>query len=395
MSAAHAPSMHGEVAPGWSRVADAFQGNLQEANELGAAVCVYADGLPVVDLWGGTADARTGTPWQEDTAVCVFSSTKGVTALCAHLLVERGLLDLDAPVARYWPAFAQAGKESIPVRWLLTHQCGLPFVDDDLTLEDLLAHEPVVRALEEQTPLWEPGSHVAYHAVTFGHLVGEVVRRITGRTLGTFFAEEVAGPLGLGSWLGLDVEAPVALARMERTEAPALPGELAELLGSDVIERFVRSITLGLALSFPLVTGEPGDFNDRRVLAVELGGSNLVTDARSLARLYGAGVREVDGSRLLSEETVQRMSAVQTRDVPRFGVPESLAHLVTPGFALGFQEMAQPLSATSFGHGGAGGSLGFGDLEHGIGFAYVMNRMEAVAPDTRATSLVDAVRACL
>ena len=189
--------IEGFVASGWERVRDAFERNFETAHELGAAVAVYRHGECVVDLWGGVADARSNAAWERDTVVPVFSTTKGAAATCAHMLVERGQLDLDAPVATYWPEFAAAGKEQVPVRWLLTHQVGLPYADTDLTFDDLRAGEPVVRALEQQAPIWEPGTHVGYHAVTFGHLVGELVRRITGKTLGTFFAEEVVQPLGL------------------------------------------------------------------------------------------------------------------------------------------------------------------------------------------------------
>ena len=387
--AVDSPRIEGDVAPGWSPVADAFRKNFEDVNELGAAVAVYAGGVPVVDLWGGIADHRDGSPWQQDTVAVTFSSTKGVAAICAHILAERGLLDIDAPVARYWPEFGQAGKESIPVRWILTHQCGLPFVDVDLTFDDLCAHEPVLRALETQAPLWEPGTHVAYHAVLFGHLVSEVVRRITGKTLGTFFAEEIAAPLGLHAWIGLPTDEPVALAHMDRVPPPGPPP-----LTGEVVEQFTRSITLGGALPIELIDGRPGDFNDRRLLAIELPASNMVTDARSLARFYGSCVGDVDGVRLVSDETVRRASVVATRDVPYFGWPEKLSHIRFMDFAVGFSALGQAMSATSFGQGGAGGSLGFGDLDYGIGFAYVMNRMDAINPDTRAASLVDAVRRC-
>jgi CubicO group peptidase (beta-lactamase class C family) len=384
-------SVEGHVAPGWEPVRDAFQRNFDGANELGAAVAVYQGAECVVDLWGGVADARSDAAWQRDTVVPVFSTTKGAAAVCAHMLVERGELDLDAPVADYWPDFAAAGKASVPVRWLLTHQVGLPYTDKDLTYDDLRAVEPVIRALEEQAPLWEPGSAVAYHAVTYGHLVGELVRRVTGRTLGTFFADEVARPLGLQAWIGLPEDQALSLAHVERVRFE-VPEQLAELMGG--ASSFGRSITLGQALPFELVTGEPGDFNDRRLLAVELGGSSMVCDARSLARLYGATVAEVDGRRLLSDETVRRASVVQTREVPYFGLPEALGQLHLMDFALGFMPAPVVGEGTTFGHGGAGGSLGFGALELGVGFGYVMNRMDAVAPDTRAASLVEAVVAC-
>ena len=384
-------SIDGHVAPGWEPVRDAFQRNFDSANELGAAVAVYSGAECVVDLWGGIADTRSNTAWERDTAVPVFSTTKGAAAICAHMLVERGDLDLDAPVGNYWPEFAAAGKSHVPVRWLLTHQVGLPYVDKDLTFDDLRAVDPVVQALAQQTPIWEPGTSVAYHAVTFGHLVGEVVRRVTGRTLGTFFAEEVVRPLGLNAWIGLAEDAELSLAHVERVRQE--PSELiAGMPGA--FDSFVRSITLGDALPIELVTGEPGDFNDRRLLAVELGGSSMVADARSLARLYAASVGEVDGIRLLSEETARRASVVQTREVPYFGLPEALGAFHLMDFALGFQAAPIQGELTGFGHGGAGGSLAFGALEIGVGFGYVMNRMDAVAPDTRSASLVEAVTAC-
>jgi CubicO group peptidase (beta-lactamase class C family) len=392
-----APTIDGDVAPGWEPVADAFRRNFTESNELGAGVGVYADGKPVVDLWGGVADKATGRPWERDTVVIVFSSTKGATALCAHMLVEQGSLDLDAPVVEYWPEFGQAGKEHIPVRWLLTHQAGLPTVDVDLTFDDLQAHEPVIRALEAQAPYWEPGTHISYHAVTYGHLVGEVVKRITGRSLGTFFAEEVAAPLGLQSWIGLpeSVEPRVALMvkDMVHDETP-LSKLFNDLAGEGTF--FARSITLGSAVPLAIVNGDEHDANHPAFRKMELGGSSMVTDARSLARMYAATVGDVDGVRLLSPETLDVARRVQTADVPYFGLPASWAGLPKAfDFALGFGAPAGLISDTSFGNGGAGGSLGIGDVKNGIGFGYAMNRMDATSPDLRAASLVAAVRSCL
>ena len=195
----------GFVEPGFEGVRDAFANNFVEHGEQGASYAFYVEGTKVVDLWGGVR-ADTGEPYDDDTLQIVFSSTKGATAVCAHLLAERGLLDVDAPVVEYWPEFGQAGKQDIPVRWLLTHQAGLPTVDAKLTRAEALAWEPVIRALEVQLPLWEPGVAHGYHALTYGYLVGEVVRRIDGRSLGTFFQEEIAEPYGLEFWIGLPEE---------------------------------------------------------------------------------------------------------------------------------------------------------------------------------------------
>ena len=206
MTTAAAP-VRGNVEKGWGKVADVFRANFEgNPGEVGAACCVYVGGRPVVDLWAGFADREASRPWNEDTIALVASTTKGATAICAHLLAQRGELDLDAPAADYWPEFGAAGKEQILVRWLLSHQAGLPVVDSPLTFEDACAWHPVIRALEAQRPLWQPGTEHLYHAHTFGFLVGEVVRRITGKTLGTFFADEVAAPLGLSAWIGLPAE---------------------------------------------------------------------------------------------------------------------------------------------------------------------------------------------
>ena len=176
------------------------------SGEVGAAVCVYQDGTKVVDLWGGVADPATGRPFPEDTIVGVASTTKGATAICAHLLAQRGQLDIDAPVATYWPEFAAEGKDTIPVRWLLCHKAGLPTFEQPLTLQDFVAWDPVVASLAAQKPLWEPGTAYGYHAITYGHLVGEVIRRITGKSVGTFLAEEVVEPLGIEFWIGLPAD---------------------------------------------------------------------------------------------------------------------------------------------------------------------------------------------
>ena len=382
-----ADEVQGMVEPGWEPVAEELRRCLTDRNDLGSAVAVYHDGKPVVDVWGGFADGRTGRPWQRNTAVVVFSTTKGATAICAHVLAERGELDLDAPVASYWPEFGEGGKDQVPVRWLLTHQVGLPYVDQDLTYEQLVAHTPVVEALAAQKPLWEPGTAHAYHAVTFGHLVGEVIRRVTGRSLGTWFHDEVAVPLELSAFIGLPEDAAINLAVMDRAGPP--PADPSGPMG-EFLAAFGRSIDLGGALPVALITGEPGDFNDRRTLAIELGGSNMVADARSLARMYAATLGEVDGTRLFSAATAEKAATVQTTDSQYFRLPKAIPTFMD--FALGFQKLAE--LPASFGHGGAGGSLAFADPDSGLAFAYVMNRMDATAPDERAASLVRTAVAC-
>ena len=416
--------INGRIAPGYEGVLDAFARNFTEHGEVGAAFALVHDGRTVVDLWGGVADAATGAPYTEDTLQLVFSSTKGATALCAHLLAQRGELDLDAPVATYWPEFARNGKRDIPVRWLLCHKAGLPYVDAPLGLDDLLDWERPVEALAAMAPVWEPGTAHGYHAVTYGWLVGEVVRRVTGRSLGTFFAEEVARPLGLELWIGLPDDQQGRVAPLTnrglrparaRDAAPAAaaqahaPGMGAEtpstggaggaaadeggdlvatveaLLGPDSL--LLRA--LGGSTALPLV-GD-GVFNDPRVRAAELPAANGVTTARSLARMYAATIGPVEGADagpLLTPEQLAVATARQTEGSDRVLVLETT-------FGLGYMlssDFSPYGSPRSFGHAGAGGSVGFADPENGLGFGYVMNRMVAnLSGDPRSRGLVAAV----
>lgn len=221
----------GQVDARFRAVRETFADNFAHRGELGAAVAVTVDGHLVVDLWGGVADKHTGRAWTRDTLAMVFSSTKGATALCAHILCARGRLDLDAPVSRYWPEFAAAGKDTLPVRMLLNHQAGLPAVSDPLPPDALFDWPVMAQALAAQRPHWPPGSAHGYHATTFGWLVGEVVRRISGRSLGAFFQEAVARPLGLEFWIGLptDQEPRVSTLRMPAPQLEPTPLMLAML----------------------------------------------------------------------------------------------------------------------------------------------------------------------
>jgi len=375
--------IHGRVETGFEAVRDAFRENFAKHGEVGAACCVYLRGRPVVDIWGGVADPSTGRAWSEETTQLVFSATKGATAICAHRLLERGELELDAPVCRYWPEFGAAGKAEIPVRWVLSHRAGLAAVDGDLSLEQVLAWDPVVAAIAAQEPNWEPGSTHGYHARSFGWILGEIIRRVTGRSMGRYFAEEVADPLGLSFWIGLPE---AELARCARLLPP--PGgspSVADLLGS-------TSLTAR-------VMGGPSDlfaydemWNRPEVLAAEMPSSNGVCDARALARMYAATIAEIDGIRLLGPETVEAACVEQSKGPDkviltptRFGLGFSLPPMLAPG-----------CGEKSFGHPGAGGSLGFADPEAELGFGYVMNQMKFdPAGDPRSNSLIAAVYGAL
>jgi CubicO group peptidase (beta-lactamase class C family) len=411
------PEIQGFVEAGWGAVEEAFHRNFELHGELGAACCVYVEGRPTVDLWGGIADSRSGRAWHEDTVAVVFSTTKGTTAICAHILVERGLLDLDAPVAEYWPEFAAGGKRELRVRWLLSHQAGLPTIELPLTLEEACAWKPVISALERQQPLWEPGTLRAYHALTYGFLVGEVVRRVTGRSLGRFFADEIATPLNLSAWIGTPEEVEPRVAHLvppvavdsdaiaeawlalvpESVPVPAAAKEALKAMLNDPESVGARARRLGNAFPDGLVT-EAGAHNSRIVRASEHPGSGMVSDARSLARMYAATIGEVDGRRLLESATVEAMCVNQPSRP--YGVPAELEEFVATALpsptSLGFfrpSHVLPMLGPRSFGHAGYGGSLAFADPGQNVGFGYVMNH---IANDSRASqNLVDAVASCL
>ncbi len=371
--------VRGRVAPGFEPVREAFVANFTRRGDTGAACCVYLRGRPVVDVWGGLADTTTGRAWTEDTAQLVFSATKGVTAVCAHMLVEQGRLDLDAPIARYWPEFAANGKAHIPVRWALCHRAGLAAVDGDLTLADVLAWDPVVAAIAAQAPNWEPGTAHGYHVRSFGWIVGELVRRVAGHTIGRFLAEHIAGPHDIDFRIGLP---PAEQSRCARMIPPGddFPS-LATLLGADSLTTRAMHGPAGL-FAYDETWNRPD------VLAAEMPSSNGVGSARGLARLYAALVSDVDGGRVLAPATVAAARAVQAEGPDR-------VLLLPSRFGLGFMlppMLAPGCGAESFGHPGAGGSLAFADPEAELGFGYVTTRMRFdLTGDARQRALVEAV----
>jgi CubicO group peptidase (beta-lactamase class C family) len=401
-------TIDGWTAPGFEGVRDAFAANFAKDKEVGAAFAAYHRGRIVADLWGGVADVATARPWAEDTMVVVYSSTKGATATCAHMLVDAGRLDLDAPVAEHWPEFAQNGKEAITTADLLSHQAGLAWVDDELTLEQVLAVDPLVDALARQTPLWEPRSAHGYHAVTYGTLVGEVARRADGRSLGSYFADEVAKPLGLDFFIGLPEE--------HEPRVATLVGNLGGLGGDDgalggpamdpdtraALEALVGPTSmLGRALGINGALARTGNipvpagnvFNSRAVHAAEMPAANGITDARSLARMYAGCIGEVDGVRLLTEARMRDASTQRTVG------PNIVLLNLDLQFGLGYFVRSSLINVggpASFGHAGAGGSLGWADPDAELAFGYVMNRMDlGLAGDDRSYSLINACYAAL
>jgi CubicO group peptidase (beta-lactamase class C family) len=380
-------------------VREAFAENFAKRAEVGAAVSVYADGKPVVDLWGGYTNAARTRPWEQNTLVSVASTTKGMVALCAHMLVERGLLDLDAPVARYWPEFSQADKAHIPVRWLLSHRAGLPAIRRDLPAESLYDWHAFTAALAETAPWWTPGRQHGYHARTFGYLVGEVIRRISGTSVGQFLRAEVTGPLGADFFIGLP-GAEDARAAEILPDLPPLPGD--ETIW-DVIRRDPSSMA---ARAFSNPPGGPEIRNTRAWRAAEIPASNGHTTARALARIYGALADggTLDAVHLLDPATIDAAILEQS-----YG-PDAVLPFATR-FGLGFMLTMPRQERTiwapvppfgpnprAFGHQGAGGSVGFADLDGRLGFGYVMNQFQtgtAQNPDLRWVSLVEATYTAL
>ncbi len=383
------PTIGGTVEPGFEAVRDAFVRNFTQHGELGAQVAVHVNGKKVVDLWGGVADPATGRAYDDRTLQLVFSTTKGATAVCVALLAQRGEIDYDAKVADYWPEFAAEGKGEIPVRVLMSHRAGLPVIDRTLTADEVFAWTPVIEALAAQAPVWEPGTKHGYHAVTYGHLAGELVRRVSGKSLGTFFADEVAKPLGLDFWIGLPAsqESRVAPLVPSPPPPPEIEAMMSQFMGPDSLAG--RALSLGGALG-----ASAGNmvFNTPALHAAEIPAANGITNAMSLSRMYAACVSEVDGTRLLTPETVAKVSETQTSGPDQVLMLEST-------FGLGFMTsgiMTPMLGSSSFGHAGAGGSLGFGDADSGVAFGYVMNQMQMnLAGDPRPAGLIDAVKASL
>jgi CubicO group peptidase (beta-lactamase class C family) len=381
---------HGACDSRFNAVKDAFAENFPTHGEVGAAVAVMVDGEIVVDLWAGHADAARTRPWECDTIVNVYSTTKGMTAICAHRLVDQGLLDLDAPVAKYWPEFAQAGKEKLPVRYLLSHRAGLPAVKDALPPGSIFKWDFMTEALAKQEPWWEPGTKHGYHAVTFGWLVGEVVRRITGKSLGTYFREEVAEPLGLDFHIGLAEE------HDARTGEMILPPPPAEGEPNLLMEIISKPMGLRAFVISPDMMNMSG-VNTREWRAAEIPSGNGHGNARALARVYGALARggELDGVRVLSQEAIDRAIVEQSNgpDAVLAGLPSRFGL----GFILTMPDAPLGPNPRAFGHAGMGGSLGFADPDAKVGFGYAMNKMIATPDliDPRWSSMIAAVYASL
>lgn len=382
-------SVGGYVSRGYEGVRDAFA-HAQSSDEGGAQLCVYRHGVKVVDLWAGR-DKVNDRPYGQDTLTIIMSCTKGATATVVHRLAERGLIDYQAPVADYWPEFAAGGKGEARVWHLLSHSIGLPGVDPESGLDamDFLRPERYVPVLAAMAPVWVPGASCHYHPVTYGSLLDELVRRVTGKSVARVFEEEVCAPLGLDFWIGLPAGQEPRVAP-HFSAAPGLtPEQIATMIaamGIDVTTRLARVVLHSFQQTNELIER----MNNREGRAAELPAGNGVTDAASLARMYAALIGEVDGVRLLKPETVEGARTLRTGGMVPAGDLGKLQFGGPLQYGLGYElprEATPMLGPGAFGHAGAGGRIGFAHPESGVAVAYVANTMLTVpaGPDPRWT----------
>lgn len=373
----------GFVAPGYEPVREAFARNFSERGEVGAAFAVYRHGEPVVDLWGGVADSASGRPWREESLQLFYSGTKGMVAICLLMLIERGRLRLEDPVSRHWPEF---GKPDILVRHIVSHTARLPGIDTPVTVDDLVDDRRMAALLAAQAPSTDPRTELSYHALTYGWLCGELIRRVDGRSVGRFFAEEVAGPLGVEVWIGLPAAEEARVTTLELApdwgQAAARPPDA-----------FERDPLLRSVWGNPVVFDRRSFFwNERRIHAAEIPGASGIATMRGVARVYGC--LAAGGAPLLKEETIRL-------GMTPLSAGYDALNDVHWRFGVGFQLPSESIyfgpsgpGGDGFGHGGAGGSHHGARPSLGIGYSYAMNQMrDAVRPDPRAQALLEALHA--
>jgi CubicO group peptidase (beta-lactamase class C family) len=356
----------------------------------GSSLAVFQGGEPVVDVWQG--EERTGEEWTADTVSVVFSCTKGLASLLAHRLVEEGRLDLDAPVSQYWPEFADNGKRSVPVKWLLQHKAGLSAVRRDLTFDEVIDGHTVEDELAGQEPLWEPGTAHSYHALTFGTLVGKLVRSVTGITIGEYFAETIARPLGVRAWIGLPESEFHHLAPL--VADPKRGSGTVGIPGSD--DYWVsKAMTFGTALDGAVDDVHKG-FNNPALIRAEIPGAGGVSNARGLAAIYSAAVTETAGIRLLTDKTIRAAMVHQSTGPMFFEKTNTVFPAWGNGFMIEVPGFVDMLGTGSFGHNGLGGQSAFGDVDHRVGFGFTTSYLGAGDEEqSRQQALVRVLRRIL
>lgn len=369
----------------FASVVDQFVRNYHAHDEVGASLCITHEGETVVDVWGGAIDRELSAPWERDTISIVMSCTKGAVALCAHVLASRGLLDIEAPVREYWPEFACNGKEDATVRMMLDHSVGVPAFRGELAPDFMIHWDQVVERLAAEAPFWEPGTRNGYHLINFGWTVGELVRRVSGKSLGTFFQEAVCEPLGIDFWIGLPEEHEPRVSNMIQSPPPAAGGKVTRFVKVLMAEPEGATRTAMANMMSQTTQG-------RAWHAAEIGGGGGITNGRGLAGMYtplalgGGGL--IDAATL---DRARRCSAATNYDAvlqiaTRFGL----------GFMLSMDNRAKEdtdsvvMGEHAFGHVGMGGSIGFADPSLGLAMGYSMNRMgPGILLNERGQSLVD------
>lgn len=366
--------IHGFCDERFASVKDVFAQNFENGLEIGASMALTIDGEYVIDLWAGHSDLAKTRPWEKDTIVNVYSTTKIMTALCALMLVDQGLLDVEAPVADYWPEFAQNGKDKLPVKYLFSHSAGLSGLDLPMKKDELYDWDLVCERLAAQKPLWEPGTANGYHAVTFGHLLGELVRRITGKSLGTYFKEKVADKLDADFYIGLPAEHDDRVAQLS-------PPEMIRPQAVDpeaVVTRTWRSFVL-----------DARDSETRAWRAAEIPASNGHGNARSVARvgsLLACG-GELDGHKIISKPTLEKAIEEQI-----YGIDLVLGMPLRFGLGWGLASEHLPFPANTFYWSGWGGSTCIMNMDTKSCFSYAMNNMvQSLTGDPRTMSLGAAI----
>lgn len=368
----------GFVAPGYETVAEEFERNFTERADVGAAFAAVHQGRTVVDIWGG--EAAPALPWQRDTLQIIFSGTKGLMAAGVLLLIERGLLDLDERVSHYWPAFAKHGKDTVRVRHVVSHRAGLPGIAADLQPADLADHERMEEYLAAQPLATDPNAFNAYHALTIGWLCGALIRRIDGRTLGRFFDEDVARPLGLDAWIGLPEQHEHRVGRMR----------LGDGMGPLTAEQLADPVLRSIWGNPPLFPDDDMAWNGRLLHGAEIGGAGGIADARSMARYYGCMALggTLDGTTILKPETVALGRAELSRFMDPY-IAEAMAFGTVWALQTPQGRFGPPPDA--FGHSGAGGSIHGAWPTTGTGFSYTMNEMRVDPEDSRSRHLLKAL----
>jgi CubicO group peptidase (beta-lactamase class C family) len=391
--------IHGTVAPGFEKVRDAFAHNFTHRGELGAACAVYWHGEKVVDLWGGVRDETTGAEWERDTVVPVFSTTKGLASMAVAHAHSRGLFDYDEPVAQHWPEFAQNGKEQITIRQLLSHQAGLCAIDVPLDFDTLADPDQMAVAIAQQKPAWEPGTRHGYHAISLGWYESELVRRVDplGRTIGRYFHDEIAIPLGIEFYIGLPGNYPRdCIATLKGFKPWTMLFHLNKMPWPFVKGMLNPKSLTARSFNNPPLLGDMTRYNDVDMQTIELPAANGIGQARGMAKAYGEFA--TGGATLgLTPETLAALT--DSAEMPSGGVFDQVLRFKT-SFSLGYLKPSADLhfgsSQRAFGTAGAGGSFAFADPDAGIGFAYAPNKLGYHLPfDPRDAALRSAVYDCL